>query len=152
MKLWPEPSSTVVSARRVVSAGISKPLSVIAPSEVSSDTSGRTRIEMRPPSSTVGVKARLTPYSLNSIAVPLIPFDAAIGNSPPARKLAVSPDKAVSVGSAKVVTRPLFSLRSMALATFTPKSSPSRLKLLLPSGFTNAPSSVMKSRPVEPKN
>ena len=32
MKLWPEPSSTVVSARRVVSAGTSKPLSRIAPS------------------------------------------------------------------------------------------------------------------------
>src|SRR3546814_10914078 len=56
MKLWPEPSSTVVSARRVDRAGISKPLSLIAPSDVSSDTSGRTRIEMRPPSSKVGVK------------------------------------------------------------------------------------------------
>ena len=31
MKLWPEPSSTVVSARRTVKAGIWKPLNVTAP-------------------------------------------------------------------------------------------------------------------------
>ncbi len=55
MKLSPEPSSTVVSARRMVSAGIWKPLSVTAPWLDSSDTSGRTRIEMRPLDSTMGV-------------------------------------------------------------------------------------------------
>ncbi len=93
MKLWPEPSSTVVSARRVVSAGTSKPLSRIAPSVDSSDTSGRTRIEMRPSSSTVGVKARPTPYCLYSIVTVPSDWEIGIGNSPPARKLAVSPDK-----------------------------------------------------------
>ena len=31
MNDWPEPSSTVVSARRVVSAGTTKPLSVTEP-------------------------------------------------------------------------------------------------------------------------
>ncbi len=55
MKLWPEPSSTVVSARRTVSAGIVKLFSVTAPWLESSDTSGRTRIEIRPLESTVGV-------------------------------------------------------------------------------------------------
>ena len=51
----PEPSSTVVSARRTVSAGTWKPLSDTAPWLDSSDTSGRTRIEIRPFASTVGV-------------------------------------------------------------------------------------------------
>src|SRR5690606_29169577 len=55
MKLWPEPSSTVVSARRTVSAGMVKLLIVTAPWLDSSDTSGRTRIEIRPLASTVGV-------------------------------------------------------------------------------------------------
>ena len=67
MKLWPEPSSTVVSARRVVSAGTLKPLSRIEPSLDNSLTSGRTRIEMRPSARTIGVKARPTPYCLYSI-------------------------------------------------------------------------------------
>lgn len=53
--LWPEPSSSVVSARRVVSAGIEVPLIVTAPSDDSCDTSGRTRSEMRPSDRTVGV-------------------------------------------------------------------------------------------------
>ena len=55
IKLWPEPSSMVVSARRTVNAGTEKPLSVIAPWLESSDTSGRTRSEMRPLERTVGV-------------------------------------------------------------------------------------------------
>ena len=55
MKLCPDPSSTVVSARRIVSAGTWKPLSVTAPWLDSSDTSGRTRSEIRPLASTVGV-------------------------------------------------------------------------------------------------
>ena len=55
MKLWPEPSSIVVSALRTVSAGTVVLLVMIAPSEESSDTSGRTRMEMRPLASTVGV-------------------------------------------------------------------------------------------------
>ena len=55
MKLWPEPSSTVVSARRTVSAGTWTPPMITAPWLESSETSGRTRIEMRPLESTVGV-------------------------------------------------------------------------------------------------
>ena len=38
---------------------------------------------------------------------PPLPCATGIGNSPPARKLAVSPDSATSVGSASVVTAPL---------------------------------------------
>ena len=57
----PEPSSAEVSIDRVVSAGMVVPLSCTAPADDSSDTSGRTRMEMRPSARTVGVKARLTP-------------------------------------------------------------------------------------------
>ena len=53
--LCPDPSSSVVSARRVVRAGMVNLSSVTAPAEEISDTSGRTRSEMRPSASTVGV-------------------------------------------------------------------------------------------------
>ena len=43
MKLWPEPSSTVVSARRVVRPGTVKPLIARPLARSSCDTSGRTR-------------------------------------------------------------------------------------------------------------
>ena len=68
-----------------------------APSFDSSLTSGRTRIEMRPSASTIGVKARPTPYCLYSIVIEPSDCDIGIGNSPPARKLAVSPDKSGQV-------------------------------------------------------
>ena len=67
-KLWPLPSSTVVSARRTVSAGMLRvrlPLEMAtAPCVVSSLTSGRTFRLMRLPASTVGTKASDTPYCL----------------------------------------------------------------------------------------
>src|SRR3546814_16625046 len=65
-KLFPEPSSTAVSARRVARAGMVQPPKLTEPASLSSDTSERTRIEMRPSLSTVGVKARPTPYGLYS--------------------------------------------------------------------------------------
>src|SRR3546814_5631692 len=65
MKLCPEPSSTVVSADRLLSAGTSE-----LREKSSSDTVGRTRIDMRPSDRTVGVKASCTPYCLNSIVFP----------------------------------------------------------------------------------
>src|SRR3546814_7861836 len=72
-----------------------KPPKLTEPASLSSDTSGRTRIEMRPSLSTVGVKARPTPYCLYSmVVVPRLCW-IGIGNSPPARKLAVSPERAV---------------------------------------------------------
>ena len=112
MNDWPEPSSTVVSARRVVSAGTVKPLSLTEPASLSSLTSGRTRIEMRPSARTIGVNARPTPYCLYSMVTAPSACETGIGNSPPARKLAVSPDSAVRFGSASVVTRPSFCSRS----------------------------------------
>ena len=106
MNDWPEPSSTVVSARRVVSAGTVNPFRVTAPEFDSSLTSGRTRIEMRPSLSTIGVKAKPTPYCLYSIVTAPSAWLTGIGNSPPARKLAVSPESAVRFGSARIETRP----------------------------------------------
>src|SRR5213592_2565938 len=102
-KLSPLPSSTEVSARRTVNAGIVM-LEVevsgtdTAPTVVSSLTSGRTRRLRWLASITVGVKARLTPKLLNSTEivgkppVELAAPEIGTGNSPPARKLAVWPD------------------------------------------------------------
>ena len=59
--LWPDPICSVVSARRVVMPGTTKPFRVTALLESSCDTSGRTCSEISPLASTVGVKARLTP-------------------------------------------------------------------------------------------
>ena len=107
-KLWPLPSSTVVSARRTVSAGmwITRMPSgrLIAPLSDSSLTSGRTLRFSRPGAITVGTKARLTPNCLNSMVTTLYALAATgMGNSPPARKLAVSPDCAVRFGSARML-------------------------------------------------
>src|SRR6202047_551761 len=62
-----------------------------------------------PPRSTVGVTARPTPYFLYSIAVWPSEPGTGIGYSPPARKLAVSPDSATRLGCAKLRTRPFCS-------------------------------------------
>ena len=69
---------------------------------------------MRPALSTVGVKARLTPNCLNWISMLLSSsWPTGTGNSPPARKLAVSPESAVRLGSARTLTRPSRSSASM---------------------------------------
>ena len=47
---------------------------------------------------------------IRSVTVPS-DCEIGIGNSPPARKLAVSPDRATRIGSASVVTRPVVSPR-----------------------------------------
>ena len=105
-KLCPDPSSTVVSARRTVRPGIEIELlpfpSCTAPWLVNWLTSGRTCSTIRSPLVTVGTKARLMPYCLNSSEIVLFVFAIGIGNSPPTRKLAVSPLSAVRFGSAKV--------------------------------------------------
>ena len=78
-----------------------------APTVVSWLTSGRMRRFSRPLVNTVGTTARLTPNCLKStvmVVVPPVVFPAiGIGNSPPARKLADSPDCAVRFGSARMV-------------------------------------------------
>ena len=128
----------MVSARRVVSAGTLKPLRRMLPSFDSSLTSGRTRIEMRPSASTLGVKARPTPYCLYSMVTEPSACEIGTGNSPPARKLAVSPESAVRFGSARIVTRPSLAARSSAPMRSRPNSLPA------------APSVVAPARPVKP--
>ena len=109
-KVSPLPSSTVVSARRTVRPGMLKPCNCTPPLLLSWLTSGRTFRLMRLPSITVGVKSRLTPNFLNSMVIigPPTPGVEAMGtgNSPPARKLAVSPDSAVRLGCASNVMKP----------------------------------------------
>ncbi len=88
-------------------------------SEDRSETSVITLRLMRPSDSTIGVNTRLTPNFLKSICAwqtggDLVvshdrPFG--IGNSPPAMKVAVSPEIAVKFGSASVRMTPA---RSMA--------------------------------------
>ena len=82
------------------------PLSVIAVVGSIWLTSGSIFRLITPSPSTVGVKASPTPYFLNSI--PMLPRfeETGIGNSPPARKLAVSPESAVRFGSARRRTTP----------------------------------------------
>ena len=81
-------------------------------------TSGLTTMLMSPSSSTVGVNASEMPNSLNSTVIAASPAAEAplcatsIGNSPPARKLAVSPDRAMRFGSARVLATPLVSSAS----------------------------------------
>ena len=99
-KLWPLARSTVVSARRVVSDGTSD-----CPSKCRSLTSVPTMRLIRSPSTTVGVKLSPMPKSLNSVLVPSS-LTVWYGNSPPARKVADSPERAVRFGSAMMVTRP----------------------------------------------
>ena len=65
-------------------------------------TSGATFKLITPSSKTVGVKARPTPNFRYSIPISPSPVGTGIGNSPPARKLAVSPDIETRLGSAKV--------------------------------------------------
>src|SRR5437868_41434 len=153
MNDWPEPSSTVVSARRVVSAGTTKPLSLTEPASLSSLTSGRTRIEMRPSARTIGVNARPTPYCLYSIVVAPSAWLTGIGNSPPARKLAVSPDKAVRFGSARMLTRPSSAAMSSAPARFRPRNLPAApsvlppvIALTIPNGELGGESRVLRRR------
>ena len=116
VKLCPSPSSIVVVTLRVFSPG-----TIVLPIVAAIDrsrmlASGVTTRLMRPFSSTVGVKARLMPNSLNSTdcSVPPSPTDATVGmgNSPPARKLAVSPESAMRFGSARVLTSPFVSKAS----------------------------------------
>src|SRR5664279_1190465 len=122
----PDGISTVVSARRVLIDGTVSgvpfgTLRVIEFSVDRSETSVITRRLMRPSDSTTGVKTKLTPNFLKLICGWQIGGDLVvshdrplgIGNSPPATKLAVSPEIAVRLGSAKVRTTPA---RSMALS------------------------------------
>ena len=80
----------------------------------SSLTDGARRRLMMPPAKTVGTNVNCTPKGLNSVVMigtPPAPLDCAVGtgNSPPARKEAVSPESATKSGSARRRMRPLVS-------------------------------------------
>ena len=107
--VWPSSSSSSVSVRRVVSAGIRNPCSVTALAKSSVLTSGRTFRCTRLPM-TVGVKFRRTPNSLYWTVIATLPPEPCaigIGTSPPARKLASLPLSATRFGSARLWNRPL---------------------------------------------
>ena len=104
-KLWPSLISNSVSARRVLSEGITKPemVSPFAKSRVL--TSGFTCKWILPFGMMTGVKRRRTPNSLNWIVTefnPAVPCTTGNGNSPPARKLASWPFIAIRLGSARI--------------------------------------------------
>ncbi len=114
-KLCPLDSSTVVSTRRTVSPGTLTPPVVTLLFASTSLTSGRTFRLIRLSASTVGVKSSDTPNGLNSTVIAPVDEPACatgIGISPPARKLAVSPDIAVRFGSASIVIKPSWSSAS----------------------------------------
>src|SRR5476649_2811940 len=120
----PDGISTVVSARRVLIEGTVSVWAAPGTDRVKalsvdrSDTSVITLRLMRPSDSTTGVKTRLTPNFLKSIwgwqtgGDLVVSHDnpLGIGNSPPAIKLAVSPEMAVKFGSASVRSTPARSI------------------------------------------
>src|ERR1700688_4553094 len=128
----PDGISTVVSARRVLIDGMVSDWfepgtdKVKALSVDRSDTSVITFRLMRPSDRTTGVKTRLTPNFLKStcawqtggdfVVSQDKPFG--IGNSPPATKLAVSPEIAVKFGSASVRRTPARSIARSVAVTF----------------------------------
>src|ERR1700682_1367128 len=112
----PDGTSRVVLARRVLTPGTPLTVSVGSISE----TSVFTFRLMRPSDNTTGVKARATPNCLNEGgggAAPGNTGGGGIGNSPPARKEADSPEIAVRVGSANVWTTPACSIARIVAVT-----------------------------------
>ena len=97
-KLWPLASSTVVSARRVVSEGTLMLSMTMAPLVESWLTSGSTCRLMRSSAAIVATKLRLTPNFFQSMPTRPVPAGTGTGNSPPARKLAGSPETRGEVG------------------------------------------------------
>src|SRR5579875_3047481 len=128
----PEGISTTVSARRVWIDGMVRLCDepgtcwVRAFSIDKSETSVITLRLMRPSESTTGVNIRLTPKVLNEtcawqtggdfVVSQERPFG--IGNSPPAMKVAVSPEMAVRLGSASVRMTPARSIALSVAVTF----------------------------------
>jgi hypothetical protein len=73
---------------------------------------------------------------LYSIVVVPRPWLSGIGNSPPARNSAVSPESAVRLGSDSVVTSPIVSPASRAPSTSRPNNLPTPASVAVP-GFRN---------------
>ena len=101
----PLASSTVVLERRVESPGMAKPLTLTLPISLSSLTSGATSRRILPSPRTSGRKFSRMPNSLYSTVTVLPPpttepCTTGMGNSPPTRKVALSPLIATRFGSA----------------------------------------------------
>src|SRR3954469_22225583 len=132
----PDGISRVVSARRVLIDGIVTEFTVEAVTDCdrvielsldSSDTSVITRRLIRPSLRTTGVKFSEMPNFLKLIWVVHTwvtgsqEYPAGTGNSPPAIKVADSPEIAVRLGSASVRTTPALSMaRTVACTEGTP--------------------------------
>ena len=95
-------------------------------------TSGSIFRLITPSPRTVGVKARPTPNFLNSTVVLPSVEEIGMGNSPPARKLAVSPDSAVRFGSARRRITPRSSSACKRPSALTPL--PSSRPTIVPNG------------------
>src|SRR5262249_10413877 len=134
----PDGISRVVSTRRALTEGTMRLLRLIELSFETSDTSVITCRLMRPSVSTTGVKFNEIPNFLNvtdGVHCPIAPVDVVVhctplgtGNSPPAMKVADSPEIAVKFGSASVRTTPALSIaRNVALTVEVEPNVPETL-------------------------
>src|ERR1700686_2835232 len=142
----PEGISSVVSARRGLIEGIVDPLAppVKEFSVETSDTSVITRRLIRPSVSTTGVKLSEMPNFLKAIDGAHCPTAPAglvwqvtpvgIGNSPPAMKVADSPEIAVRLGSASVRITPELSIARIVAWTDGVEPNAAEMALVPTSG------------------
>ena len=108
----------------------------------SSLTDGARRRLMMPPAKTVGTNVNCTPKGLYSVVMtgtPPVPPGCTVGtgNSPPARKEAVSPESAIKSGSARRRTRPFVSSADRVTSRLPPLVA--RLASATPKGTAAAP-------------
>ena len=105
-KLWPSPSSTLVSARRVASAGNQEAAERHAVGEIDASKLPGFRCSLMVLFAVItGVNRRRMPNSLNwTVTAPAFPppCRTGTGNSPPTRKLASLPLVVTRFGSARI--------------------------------------------------
>jgi len=124
--------------RRVLSAGIRKPLRTTAFEKSSVLTSGRTFRWTRSPV-TIGVKFKRTPNSLYWTLMAIVlpePCAIGIGISPPARKLASLPLSATRFGSARLWNMPFVCSALMTVPSWCFASKRNRLRKSLKTSFS----------------
>ena len=122
-KLWPSRSSMVVVAERSMMDGTVVPETVTALAKSSSLTVGLMDRLMMPELSTVGRNLSCTPkgrHTGTSVHSRRWTGLARHRNFPPARKLAVSPERATRFGSAKRCNSPLVSSAVTRVSILTP--------------------------------
>ena len=121
MKLWPFFRSIEVCARRTTKLGTVMPFPIETEADLSTDeTSGAISSEISPSASTVGVNSSPTPNFLYSTVIWPSSPDTGIGTSPPARKLALCPERAIRFGSASRRATPRSSSALMATSIVQP--------------------------------